>query len=74
MVGDLKWTRGSQVIPVAQQNEQFELAAVQHHTALDYALADGKPGRLYITTVMHGSGQPRCALRLRTLVGSREAQ
>ncbi len=57
MVGDLKWTRETQLMPFAQQDEEFETAAVQHHTASGCNFADGKSGSLYTTTVMQGNGQ-----------------
>ncbi len=45
MVGELKWTREMQLMPFAQQDEEFETAAAQHHTALGCTAAAGQSGR-----------------------------
>ncbi len=57
MVGDLKRIREMQLMPFAQQDEEFDIAAVQHHTALGCTAAGGKSSRLYTTTVLQGNGQ-----------------
>jgi len=57
MVGNLKRIRETQLIPVAQQNKEFETAAVHKSYWIGCTAAAGKSGRLSTTTMMQGNGQ-----------------